>query len=309
MMKNIKKIVVIVIGVSIYIRGLVHGYISPVWWGWMFATALLYMMMHYVVLSRRDTVHKYGWAVRLFVAVMTLAILGYTKNIWLWISVLMWHAALWSVVHSLEEILTNRRKFQFQQFFQAWGALFSIFFTLSFITAFIGRNQQFTLTCDDITRASTAVLSYTQDKFNVWVHQINDWQRSILGNMLSHSWDEIITDDAPVNDLWDSLSGYENGSFGSMIQTYKQQLIDETIANQKNVNQKVCQVFIDQIGDMYEKPGFRVSVILLMFLFISPLLRLTLYIVSWVNILIFLILKKVGVYTVQKETVEIDKIV
>lgn len=93
------------------------------------------------------------------------------------------------------------------------------------------------------------------------------------------------------------------------MQSYKQQLIDETISNQKNVNQKVCQVFVDQIGNMYEKPGFRVSVILMMFLFISPLLRLTLYVVSGINILIFLILKKFGVYKKEKETVEIEKIV
>lgn len=90
---------------------------------------------------------------------------------------------------------------------------------------------------------------------------------------------------------------------------YKQQLIDATISNQQNVNEKVCQVFIDQIRELYEKPGFRVSVILLMFLFISPLLRLTLYIISGFNMLIFLLLKKLGVYKITKESVEVDKVV
>lgn len=90
---------------------------------------------------------------------------------------------------------------------------------------------------------------------------------------------------------------------------YKQQLIDETIANQTNINQKVCQVFIDQIKELYTKPGFRVSVILLMFLVISPLLRITLFIISAINTLIFTIFKKTKVYKVIKEMREVDKVV
>lgn len=214
-----KKIIVIIFGVAIYIWGLVHGYVSPMWGGWMFATALLYMMMHYVTLSWRDTVHKYGRAIWVFIAAITLFILGFTKNIWLGLSVLLWHAAIRSVVHSLEDILTNRRKFHFQEFFQAGSVMFSIFFTLSFITAFMGRNQQFTLTCDDITKASTAVLSYTQDKFNIGVHQIDERQRDILGNMISGATEEHESNSEMQNiegmniDL-DTLSGFDTTSFG-----------------------------------------------------------------------------------------------
>ena len=94
-----------------------------------------------------------------------------------------------------------------------------------------------------------------------------------------------------------------------MIEMYKQQLIDATITNQKDVSQKVCQVFVDQINNLYEKPGFRVSVILLMFLVISPLLRLTLYIISAINMAIFSLLRRAGVYVIVKENAEVDKIV
>ncbi len=102
---------------------------------------------------------------------------------------------------------------------------------------------------------------------------------------------------------------YASGSLMGIISQYKQQLVDATISNQQNVNEKVCQVFIDQIKDLYEKPGFRVSVIVLMFLFISPLLRITLYIISGINMLIFILLRKMGAYKITKETVEVDKII
>ena len=113
----------------------------------------------------------------MYVLALSIVILVITKNIWLGLSALLRHAAIGSVVYSLEEVLTNRRKFIVGEFFQAGGALFSIFFTLSFITAFIGRNQEFNLTCDDIYRASNAVVNYTEDKFNVGYHHIQDRQR------------------------------------------------------------------------------------------------------------------------------------
>lgn len=241
-----KKIAVIIIGVALYLRGLMHGYFEPMRGGRMFATALLYIMMHYVTLSWRDTVHQYRWFVLIFVVIISGIVIAYTGNIWAGISVFLWHAALRSVSHSLETILSNRRKFSKKEFFQAGGALFSIFFTLSFITAFLGRNEQFTLTCDDIYRAGYAVIDYSEETFNVGIHQIEERQAGFLGDVLSGSGDLVET---PAE-----LSGYDDSSFAALIQTYKQQLIDETIANQKDVNEKVCQVFIDQIEELYKKP-------------------------------------------------------
>jgi len=46
-----------------------------------------------------------------------------------------------------------------------------------------------------------------------------------------------------------------------------------------------------------------------MFLFISPLLRITLYIITAINLLVFRILRKRGVYVIIKETAEVDKII
>lgn len=332
-----KKIIVISLWLIIYVRGLIHGYFSPMRGGWMFATALLYIFMHYVTLSWRDMAHKYGWIVWTIFGVLVFSILAITKNIWIGLSALLRHAAIRSVLHSLEAVLTNRRTFSPVEFFQSGWALFSIFFTLSFITAFIGRNQQFDLTCQDIYKASNAVINYTEEKFNIGYHQIQQRQRNILGNMIDTAvptpqltGDQDSISNEAYQELLTTLSGYDLSNyditgyinsaqqqvqqaddeigFSAMLQTYKQQLIDETIANQKDVNQKVCQVFIDQIKDMYEKPGFRVSVILLMFLVLSPLLRITLYIVSGVNMLIFYLLRKANVYTIKKESVEVDTV-
>lgn len=296
-----KKTLLVILFAVMYIWWLVDGYLSPMRGGWMFATALLYIMMHYVTLSWRDTVHKYGWIIWIFILVITGFIMVDFNNVWLGISILLWHVALRSVIYSLENELLNSRRFNKRGFFQTWGVLFSVLFTLSFITAFIWRNQQFTLWCDEIISASTSVITYTQEKFNISIHQVDTW----ADDLVTYIWGPSIEDHennetTTLQNTW--------GLIGT-ISMYKQQLIDATLSNQKDVNMKVCQVFIDQIRDLYEKPGFRVSVILLMFLVISPLLRLTLYVISGLNILLFMLLRKMKVYQLTKETVEVDKIV
>ncbi|MBP6911473.1 hypothetical protein KBC03_07950 [Patescibacteria group bacterium] len=45
--------------------------------------------------------------------------------------------------------------------------MFSVFFTLSFITAFMGRNQTFTLSCEEIYDASHAVIRYSEDTLHL----------------------------------------------------------------------------------------------------------------------------------------------
>lgn len=275
-----KKTVVISLLAIVYIWGLVHGYAQPLRAGRMFATALLYIMMHYVTLSRRSAVHRYGQLIAICVGAIGLVIWVVSKNIRLTASSVLWHAALFSVVYSLEDIISNRRKFRPGQFFRTGGTLFSIFFTLSFITAFIGRNQEFSLTCNDIMDASTSVVRYTQNGLTAGIHQI------------------------PTR----GESGSAEPDFFDVLQDYKTHLIDETIMNQKSINEKVCGVFLEQIKDLYTKPGFRISVILLMFLFLSPLLRISLFVISWLNILIFTLLKKAKVYSIGKETVEVDKV-
>gem|GEM_PF-6300002 len=85
----------------------------------MFATALLYIFMHYMTLSWRETIHKNGVFVRIYTAIVALLITAFTKNIRLGISALLWHAAIGSVVYSLEDVLCNRRKFRMTEFFQS----------------------------------------------------------------------------------------------------------------------------------------------------------------------------------------------
>ena len=157
----------------------------------------------------------------------------------------------------------------------------------------MGRNQTFTLSCEEIYDASHAVIRYSEDTLHL----------NVAKPILTGSNNQVNTG------IYTPLTWSDDRTFASLVQTYKQQLIDDTIANQTNVNQKVCQVFIDQIKELYTKPGFRVSVILLMFLVISPLLRITLFIISAINTFIFTIFKKTKVYKVIKEMREVDKVV
>lgn len=297
---NTKKIVLIVIFALLYLWWFIHGYIIAGVGGWMFATALLYILMHYVTLSWRETVQEYTWVAWIFMLGVSIFVGVLTHSAWMWASALFWHGALWFVIDSLEDSLINRRRFKSIDFFTTGGVLFSILFTLSFITSFIGRNPHFNLTCNEINDASTSVVSYTKETVSISVEAINNAKNALIHYIIPSTGN---------TDSTESGSNYDPSSIMWLIQMYKQQLIDSTISNQKNVSLKVCQVFVDQINDLYDKPWFRFSVIVLMFLFISPLLRITLYIITVLNLIIFKILKRYGVFVIIKENAEVDKII
>lgn len=83
----------------------------------MFATALLYMMMHYVIMSWRETIHKHGRYIVIYLLLITGAVFYATENIRISLSALLWHLAIGSVVYSLEEVMTNRRRFKTKEYF------------------------------------------------------------------------------------------------------------------------------------------------------------------------------------------------
>lgn len=336
-----REICMILIGIGIYIWWLTTWYLSPIRNYRMFTTALLYISMHYVAISWYDLVYKYKWRLTIFISIICIGIGIYTKNLRLFISVILWHVAIVSTLYTLNWVLKTNIVFRKTIFFRAWGWLFTVFFTMSFISAFIWRNNEFTLTCSDIMAASNAVINYTEKKFNIGIEQINQWKWNIIDMLIGTGGSSILgsdTLDSSILDsdtldstiqqhstLFESLLSWSNysstgntywddttsavNSIAGILHTYKTSLIDIAISNQKDVNMKICHVFIDQIERLYTQPSFRMSVIILMFFFISPLLRVTLFIISSINILLFIILKRCGVYKIEKVTVEADKIV
>lgn len=156
----------------LYVYGLLTGYFFVDTVDWMIMTGILYLLMHYITLS----LHKYAssakWIIALFIIGITATVWFREHNAWLAVSVLAWNIAIFSSIHTLQRSKNAYVRFNPLIFFRAGNALFSTFFVISFIAAFIGRNTEFDLTCTDIKKASTSVITYTQEKFDFGVQEL-----------------------------------------------------------------------------------------------------------------------------------------
>jgi len=92
---------------------------------------------------------------------------------------------------SLEDSLINRKRFRAFDFFKTGGALFSVLFTLSFITSFIGRNPHFNLTCNEISDASTTVVTYTKETVSISVDALNTWKNKLIQYIIPSTGDTV----------------------------------------------------------------------------------------------------------------------
>lgn len=433
------SLVVITLAICAYLRAFIRGYLLIHLGERIITTAILYFLMHYVTLSWYIQAHTYKRIRVAFIGILTGIVTFKTGNIRLGVSVLTWHIAFSSALHTLQWSLASRVSFNPLVFFRAGDAIFSVFFVVSFISAFIGRNTEFTLTCDDITKASTRVITYTQETFDFGKQELQDrtnsFITSMIGTSLDASWalselgeDTVMSiQQATIDSLQNTLSGYlsQTGTtvdwittweihwmINAMIywltgwatswisswltnwvtswitqwtdtpsarsltpdeiatlqaamlgtrdtittannttssntlrdaatqptsnDTYNQpesteepittsdnvlwldmsnwligavsQLVNDTMINQKQVTRQTCEVIVSQINELYSKPWFITSVFLSMFILLLPVLRITLYIISAINMGFFFLLRKIGIYKIGKKNALIDTV-
>ena len=66
----------------------------------------------------------------------------------------------------------------------------------------------------------------------------------------------------------------------STLNEYKKNLIDQAITDNKNVNMGICDYVLGQMNTIYNTPGFKVSVIVLMFLLLYGFIRIEFWIMT-----------------------------
>ncbi len=378
------SLILLAIALCAYVWAILVGYVFVEISDRMISTGVLYLLMHYVTLSRYKQAHAFKRAWFFIIWIATLFITYKTQNIWLWVSFLTRNIAISSALHTLEGSLKTRINFNPLVFFRAGDALFSVFFVISFIAAFVGRNQEFNLTCDDITRASTRIITYTQEKFNFGKVELEQMTNKLIGGVIwvgigseiaesttpettettgtettETTGSEITKKNTPStieNSSWGLLedintmlenntelqeklailnSGTKNISPEEMLimaQDYLlsgnssssaadivswlstsgglksaiSQMISDTMINQKQVTRQTCEVIITQVKNLYSKPWFVTSVLLSLFILLLPVLRITLYFISAMNIILFSLLKKLWIYRITKQSVLVD---
>jgi len=92
------------------------------------------------------------------------------------------------------------------------------------------------------------------------------------------------------------------------VDMYSQRFLSQIMNDNSTINKWLCDYLIDEIAQRFNKPVFQFSAILLMFILLSPLIRI---LVLLIEIIIFIILKLCFVlwmYTYTKQLEEVEDI-
>jgi hypothetical protein len=91
--------------------------------------------------------------------------------------------------------------------------------------------------------------------------------------------------------------------------TYKKNLIDQTLKDNTAVNMWICDYILIQLNTIYENPAFKASTILLMFLIFYGFIRIVFRVMTGIAFVLFKILLTSQAYrikTVLKECEDIE---
>jgi len=90
---------------------------------------------------------------------------------------------------------------------------------------------------------------------------------------------------------------------------FKKNLIDQTLKDSNTVNLGICDYILGEMNKIYDKPAFKASVILLMFLIFYGFIRIVFWVMTGIALFMFKILFMLKAYritTVLKEVEDLE---
>jgi len=115
----------------------------------------------------------------------------------------------------------------------------------------------------------------------------------LVTNPIEKSWDKIqqfidknattIAEDADI-------------SVGFLQELSDLELWDSLMGEREKINMSVCQTLFENIQSQFQKPGFQAAILLPLFLLLSPIIRLLLYLLSSATTILIQVFIKTRIY-------------
>jgi hypothetical protein len=146
-------------------------------------------------------------------------------------------------------------------------------------------------------------LKLSADTVNKIKQSLLKFKETKVKDVIIWTWKDVI------NLSWTVLSWYETNWILGKIESLKYKFVDKLLTDKKSVDKWICQYMIDAIKKRYNKPWFKLSVLVLLTLLLWPFLRFALFIIWIINFVIFKILNLLKVYVFVTKVDEVEDIV
>lgn len=217
-----------------------------------------------------------GWSISFFIPNYTWQ--GITA---FWISLF----TIWFLLPFLRSYFDNVRKITWISYFISGGYIFTLMTTILFGFAVLGMSRQFPFNCEQISWWSEKIFqTTTQHIFSSWSHKL------------------------PQETQWHTMQVSKKFSLKDNLNKRKTVVIWGLVDTQKSMNLKICETIIGQLQKMYNNPVFQIGVIFWMYLLFFWVVRLGVWVLTIIGYILFLLIKLLGVYSIEKKQQEVEEV-
>lgn len=274
-------------------------------WQFFVLQSMIYVMIffiffHFLYLELRKLPIKYILFAMLAITVLEGIFIWYS-SILLLFSMLTINIGVVYLARFLQGESHDKTKFSSRWYFNAGGYIFTVFITIGYSLFILGYYEKFPFTCQDLSDASSRVVSFFTNPVEKGMEKIKTDTTNIFNTKVKD-----------VAIIWENISLETKGSgYLTLIQkfnTYKANLVDQAIKDNSAVNLGICDYVLEQMNKIYNNPAFKVSVILLMFLILYGFVRIVFWVMTGIWFLIFKILFKLNLYNIKIVLKEVEDI-
>lgn len=269
--------------------------------GWLLESlpwlVMLFFFTHLFYIEFKKYGLKYFLSILLIATFLLSLVLG-RNNLFQQGALVLFHSILFYMCWIFDDQLHNRLELSSRQIFQSGTFIASLGGTLMMVLLFMHNHQKFDVTCNDVRTTSESVIDQFKKPFRLGYDQVQSLKNSVtsIASTKIHNVLGVQVGSKKTPEVSSTISGGILGRF----EYVKSLIIDQVVKDNSFVNQGVCELIVKQIQDKYTNPVFQTSVILLLFLLISPFVRLLIFIVATLSFIVFKILNLLRIYRFKK---------
>lgn len=247
--------------------------------------SLLFINMIFLALEKLFLGLKWWWIILLFGIVVSLSLP--TANRQTLTAFRLSLASIGLLLYQRKAYIANVRHISRWTYFTNGGYLFSIITTLVFGFRLLGLNSEFPFNCEQIITRNNTIISTSTRPLTAGISFFEDKERLTTPQTQSSEFSSAIS---------------------SVRSDLKSKVRTNFIDTQKTINQQICKVILDHLNKVYQNPVFQLGVIFALYLLFYGVIRLLVWVISVIAYIVFIILKWLWLYQVNKHQAEVEEI-
>jgi len=280
---------------------------------------LFFAAFHFAFLEVRNRGRNLFFFVFTIVTIIELFIFGLEPR-QIPASIIIFNVGCFVLGWWLDGETSEKRTFSSRSYFMVGGYVFTVFSTVAYSLFLIGWKHHLELSCNVIQETSSKFIDTLASPFVFGWKEVKLLKEDAtktkekVDNFFSINVQDVLEFGSQVEVGEDIILTWESRERAPIFATIKTKFnniksnINTAIDENLKINLWICDLVLGKITDVYNHPAFQFSIVLLLFLLLTPFIRLAFFVISLLAFVLFKILFWLKVYRIHKVKQEVDEI-